>query len=234
MKTAQHVFGILFAFFLMIILLITSVEIVSYRIPGYYRYEFTKYSSDDRVGISMDELLRVKDDMMSYLKGKKENLSDITATIKGKKNTPFFNEREISHMEDVRALFLKAVLIRRILFVFCIVLLFLIKIGKGDAAEILFRTLPFGMGAFLGIFILMLALIASDFSKYFILFHHIFFDNELWMLDPATDNLINIVPEGFFFETAALISLVFILLSIIILLISKRMKKHLAGIKKYK
>lgn len=41
------------------------------------------------------------------------------------------------------------------------------------------------------------------------IFHHIFFNNDLWLLDPATDLLINIVPEPFFVDTASYIALVF-------------------------
>ena len=36
-----------------------------------------------------------------------------------------------------------------------------------------------------------------------------FFDNDLWILDPATDLLINIVPEPFFADTAARIAFTF-------------------------
>ena len=41
------------------------------------------------------------------------------------------------------------------------------------------------------------------------MFHHIFFDNDLWILDPSTDLLINIVPEPFFMDTAGRIALTF-------------------------
>lgn len=57
---------------------------------------------------------------------------------------------------------------------------------------------------------------STDFTKYFIMFHHIFFSNDLWILDPATDMLINIVPEGFFMDTAARIALLFGSLSLIL------------------
>ena len=72
---------------------------------------------------------------------------------------------------------------------------------------------------------------ASDFSKYFIVFHHIFFDNDLWILNPATDLLINIVPEPFFMDTALRIGITFGLMVVAFLVISfylwKRSKKTL-------
>ena len=39
--------------------------------------------------------------------------------------------------------------------------------------------------------------IAVDFDRAFILFHKIFFNNDLWQLNYATDLLMNIVPETF-------------------------------------
>ncbi len=53
------------------------------------------------------------------------------------------------------------------------------------------------------------AVISTDFSPYFVFFHHIFFDNDLWILDHDTDMLINIVPEAFFMDTALRIAIVF-------------------------
>ena len=42
----------------------------------------------------------------------------------------------------------------------------------------------------------------SDFTRYFTEFHHIFFNNDLWLFDPATSRLINIVPEAFWSRIA--------------------------------
>ena len=43
-------------------------------------------------------------------------------------------------------------------------------------------------------------LFASDFTKYFTIFHEIFFTNDLWLFDPATDYMIRMLPEGFFYD----------------------------------
>ena len=32
------------------------------------------------------------------------------------------------------------------------------------------------------------------------IFHEIFFDNDLWIFDPAEDYMIRMLPEGFFFD----------------------------------
>ena len=40
--------------------------------------------------------------------------------------------------------------------------------------------------------------IAIDFSKAFILFHKIIFNNDYWIFDPSTDPVINALPEELF------------------------------------
>ena len=70
-------------------------------------------------------------------------------------------------------------------------------------------SLCLGTGIFFAAALVIVGIVASDFSKYFIVFHHIFFDNDLWILNPATDMLINIVPEPFFMDTAFRIALTF-------------------------
>ena len=63
-----------------------------------------------------------------------------------------------------------------------------------------------GAALFFAVLAVLAGIIATDFNKYFIIFHHIFFNNDLWMLNPDTDLLINIVPEPFFMDTAARIA----------------------------
>ena len=50
--------------------------------------------------------------------------------------------------------------------------------------------------------LILIILIKTDFNKYFTIFHQIFFSNDLWLLDPGTDRLVNIFPEEFFAYTA--------------------------------
>ena len=52
----------------------------------------------------------------------------------------------------------------------------------------------------------------SDFNKYFLLFHEMFFSNDLWLLNPETDLLIRMLPEGFFLDMVVRIGIIFLLL----------------------
>ena len=208
MKPIHWLAGIFTAFCLMIILLITSVEAVVYWTPGYFEREYTKYNVlDSLTSMTMEDLLEVTDEMMDYLKGEREDLHVVT--VMDGQEREFFNEREIAHMEDVQVLFLRAMSLRRACIFICVLCLGFLFLTKAPVRRVLPPSICAGTGLFFGITAILALIISGDFTKYFVIFHHIFFDNDLWILDPATDMLINIVPEGFFMDTAARIALLF-------------------------
>jgi integral membrane protein (TIGR01906 family) len=231
-RLLQYTAGIIFSFCLMIVLLFTSVEAAVYWVPGYFEKEYNKYQVTQAVSMTMDDLLDVTGEMMSYLRGKRDNLH--VDTTMGGVDREFFNAREIAHMEDVRGLFLGALSIRRgclMIMVLCLIVLLLLKTSFT-------RTFPKAVCAGTGIFFVLSAVIAfiisTDFTRYFIMFHHIFFKNDLWVLDPSTDMLINIVPEGFFRDTVVLIGFIYLfsillILAVCLFLIGKVKRKHLAA-----
>jgi integral membrane protein (TIGR01906 family) len=206
-RMLQYTLGVVFSICLMIVLLFTSVEAAVYWIPGYFEKEYTKYNVTEAVSMNMDDLLDVTDQMMAYLKGKRDNLH--VPTTMGGVEREFFNAREIAHMEDVRGLFLGGISMRTnclLIMALCLILLKLLKTKFKS-------TFPKAVCAGSGLFFLASAatalLISTDFNRYFIRFHEMFFQNDLWMLDPSTDMLINIVPEGFFSDTVFLIGTIF-------------------------
>lgn len=206
-RMLQYALGIIFSFCLMIVLLFTSVEAAVYWIPGYFQKEYAKYNVTEAVSMNMDDLLDVTDQMMAYLKGKRDNLH--VPTTMGGVEREFFNTREIAHMEDVRGLFLGGIAMRRgciMIMALCLILLFLLKTKFKNTFP---RAVLWGSGLFLPGSAATAFIISTDFNRYFILFHKMFFHNDLWMLDPSTDMLINIVPEGFFSDTVFLIGSIF-------------------------
>lgn len=183
-----HAAGILTALWLMIVFLITAVEAVAYWTPGYYKMEYEKYQVlDDLPEMTMDDLLSVTDEMMAYLRGNREDLHVFTTM--GGEYREFFNAREIAHMEDVRGLFLGGLWLRRIGLMFTLAfaaLLYFWKRGRKDRSAYLARAVPgslcAGTGVFFAACLALAAVISTDFSRYFVVFHHIFFDNDLWIL----------------------------------------------------
>lgn len=207
MKFFHGLLGILCAFALMITLLITSIEAVTYWTPDYYEKEYSKYQVLEAVSMEMEDLLDVTREMMAYLRGNREDLH--VPTIVNGQPREFFSAREIAHMEDVRGLFLAAIAIRRVCLIVIVLTILLLVVTKADIKRVLPRTICAGTILFFAILASLAALISTDFSKYFVVFHHIFFNNDLWLLNPSTDLLINIVPEPFFMDTAARIAVTY-------------------------
>ncbi|MDU5512363.1 TIGR01906 family membrane protein [Enterococcus gilvus] len=58
-------------------------------------------------------------------------------------------------------------------------------------------------------------LMAVNFDRFFVLFHGVFFNNDAWIFNPATDPIINVLPETFFLHSFILF---FVLLEIFYLL----------------
>ncbi len=117
----------------------------------------------------------------------------------------FFSEQDKAHMIDVKSLIEKAnfyYYLSLVLIVFCFLMLYIMdKKGFYDKiANAFVMTLLITL--FIGIICYSLK---GFFSEIFIGFHHIFFDNELWIMDPAKDMLVNLFPEQFFYDITSLI-----------------------------
>ena len=234
-NTVSTILGIVFSLGIIFTLLISSVEFVCYHDPEYFAREYEKYdvlSTLPEMTMSYDDgLMKVTEHMMDYLRGDEDELQ-VYVMMDGEERG-FFTDREIAHMEDVRALFLGAVFLRRIAACMAFVIVAVLAIIKKSAWGViscLSKGMLLGTAAAVIVCGALGAVIATDFSNAFITFHHIFFDNDLWILDPRVDMLVNIVPEGFFFDTAARILGLFLAGIIILCILSAiflMRKKHM-------
>lgn len=164
-----------------------------------YEKNRIEYISDK----SLEELDTATESLFIYLKDKGDE----------KALEPYFNTKEIEHMKDVKGLFNGGYTIKFLsLLISTIILIY----------SIVNRKVEIGKGFFKGIFIwwamifLLLLSTLLDFNKYFTYFHLIFFDNDLWLLDPETDLLIQMLPEEFFISIFKRIMLSFSLFLAII------------------
>jgi len=217
------ILSIIFAIALIIAIFFTTMDIVIYAsMPENFVSECVKYDVLDDVGISEEELGAVTVDMFEYLRGNRESLADITATINGVPDTPFFNEKECLHMADCQKLFVAGYDIWKwsaiVAGVLLIVILIMFRKEIGNALHCLAVGLLIGAGVMTVAIGTLAILVSQNFNKYFTLFHLIFFDNDLWILDVTTDRLLMIMPTGYFMDCVTQIGLIFGI-SILVLLI---------------
>lgn len=217
-KIFHYTLGIVASIALILVLLITSFEIAAYSDYGWYEKEYLKYEVLDDLEMEIEDAMYVTEEMMAYLRGNREDL--VVDTIVAGEEREFFNDREKAHMVDVQKLFLGGIDLRLgavAVFVAAIVILIF---TKADWKRTLPKSFLIGVGGFIAAVGILAALIATDFNKYFTIFHEIFFDNDLWILDPRTDLLIRMLPEGFFFDMVIRIGVIFIIALAILLCIS--------------
>ncbi len=197
-------------FFIIAAMLLSSFQIVIYGDPSYrfYEKEYVKYSVTDSLDMKIEDVMEVTEYMMDYLIGKEEELSIVT-DVDGEIQD-FFNEQDRLHMEDVKNLFLGGLKLRTV----CIVAAVVLIIGLAAAKTDWKRLLP---KAYIGAIVILTALIVFlavaftiNFTACFRIFHEMFFTNDLWMFDPATDYMIRMLPEGFFSDMVIRIGLTFI------------------------
>lgn len=208
MKKIQWIAGMLLAFSIMAVLLITSFEVAMYADFGVYEREYEKYDVLSELDMTMDDTMYVTREMMAYLRGDREELSVIT-TVEGKEQD-FFNEQDRFHMAEVRDLFIGGLDIRLGAAAAAVLCLLFLFISRADWKKILPRCYQVAL-AIVGVLAILLGIAcAVDFNAVFVEFHHIFFDNDLWLFDPAEDYMIRMLPEGLFADMVARIGILFV------------------------
>lgn len=209
MRIRNGVAALLAMFLIIIAWLITSFQLVIYGDPKYrfYQEEYEKYDVTEALDMQMNDVMAVTEYMMDYLIGKEEVLS-VETDVDGK-TQDFFNEQDRLHMEDVRNLFLGGLWFRTIcLIVAALSLAFLIR-GEKDWKRLIQKAYFYALGVFVILILLLMICFSVDFTASFTVFHEIFFTNDLWLFDPATDYMIRMLPERFFYDMVMRIGLVF-------------------------
>jgi integral membrane protein (TIGR01906 family) len=173
--------------------------------PNYMNSMFLRHADPAITGVDVQEYNGLAEKITAYLTGSADTFQT-TLLVHGQMREAF-SEKELLHMKDVRALFSLC----RSVFLFCllIVIIFL------ALSLFCFRPmLAFLARCYIRISLFIAALgtalsvwAAVDFISLFTLFHHLFFTNDLWLLNPKQDLLLQLMPTSFFVGYAARIGL---------------------------
>ncbi|MFD2306164.1 TIGR01906 family membrane protein [Enterococcus termitis] len=197
-----------------LILTILSLSIaLTINFRPLYVWDIQALNLLDVVAIDQPTLLKNFGQLMSYL------------------NNPFHHTLQMSdfpvsesgafHFYEVKRLFL---LCYGVLIVTAIPsILFIRRLIKGKRLWRLIRPFQWGMiiPVFFGI------LMAVGFDQFFVAFHGVFFNNDDWLFDPATDPIINVLPEEFFMHSFILFFILLELFFLVGILAGKRELKRI-------
>lgn len=146
---------------------------------------------------------RVNQVLAGYLRGELDSI-DTQEEVFGVYQE-VFNEDEKAHMIDVLQLFrLEQSLKTAFLLSGMTLMLALPFLARRNTLRIVLT----GAGVLVGILALtagfcVVLWTTNGFDALFITFHHIFFSNDLWLMDPRTDAMIRMLPSDFFMQIAA-------------------------------
>ena len=193
--------------FTALFILTAAVALVVLFRPFYYaQYKVIKEA--EHTDYTKEEMKQAYDEMLDYCIGKSPEFS--TGKLK-------FSEEGKEHFDDVKRLFILDFEIAAI----SLVGLLLLSFTKPKANFIKHTPVTYAAASLISAAAVISIFAAIDFNAVFTVFHHVFFQGrENWMFDPASDEIILILPEVYFRNCAILIAAVMIILCLILYIIN--------------
>jgi len=197
------IIAIVCALSFMVAALLTAADITMYHIPGYYRHQFEEKDvlGDLNRNIDMDNVMSAFSEMMEYLRGNRSNLN-IEVTANGTRQE-FYTAREKAHLKDVRAIYYKYR-----------------PSYRSSICKTFINTCTITNAAFL----LVVGIAAVNFDKAFMIFHKVLFANNYWRLNPNESDLINLLPQSFFEQTALVICGIYFVMVLIAVFVTLKLR----------
>lgn len=199
MKKLAKIGAAVSAILLIFALLVAALNIIFNRTGWLYKEYLCDLNNsvEEYYGISAEDASRVLSRMMYYSIGRADDL-DVTIVENGKE-VPFFNERELSHMRDVRALATTVMWLGMIsLLVSVTALILLLAFGQKDALRVFAKAFLITLGVLLVIMTALGIWATIDFDSFWRAFHVVFLDLESSTFDPAVSRMIRICPAELF------------------------------------
>lgn len=166
------------------------------------RHEYDRLGVEAETGWSSEYCAYVLGSMMDYSIGRLDTLENVKLPPAGDAGSAaFFNEREISHMADVRKLATTVLMLGLAALIVGFALYLIVFFAERTRGVVFFsKAFLIVLGVFLLFIIAMAVWMAIDFDSFWRAFHVVFLDLESSTFDPAESNMINICPAELFFD----------------------------------
>ncbi len=195
-KSMYYSFGGL----LFIFIFLSIVQFYGFN-ASFYFHEYDKNNIYKNIAYKEQDIKNITYNIINYLQDKDKSLY----------YKQVFGNKEIKHMKDVKNLFQIGLKIKN-LSLGCIFIILMIYLKNyKDLLYFLNRSLRLINLIFLSI----CALVALNYDASFTLFHKIFFNNDLWLLEPKENIIINLLPLNFFMDITLYIFITNLILNIL-------------------
>ena len=200
------------AFFILSVptfLVLSNVRVAAME-PRVYGYSLSQYDAPARTGIDRAQLDVAAAEIARYFRSS-DPLLDIRVEVNGRAE-PLFSPREILHMRDVKALFRQVFRVHEIAFVYIVGYVAAVFLWSRERSMRRFaQQLSIAGIVTAGVLAAAALAVAVGFDELFTRFHLISFSNDFWLLDPRTDRLVQMFPNGFWFAVTLAVGAVTLL-----------------------
>lgn len=212
LKTSQWLISVLTPFVILMIsvrILITPLFAkIEYKLPGFL---------EDPYGFTMQDRLRWSEPSIRYLVNNED--IDYLEVLAFNDGEPIFNDRELSHMVDVKGVVTGMRVALAIFFIFLVICVWvLLKKGRRD-----FIISAFYMGGWglIGLIAAILLLVAISFNQLFTWFHQIFFSDGTWQFY-TSDTLIRLFPMRFWRDAFIFVGVLSLIIAGVVIITTRK------------
>jgi len=206
--TTRWIATVLFIIAVPVFLLLTNVRIAATE-PRVYNYSYRQYDAPLRTGIDRAQLDAATGEIVDYFRtGSGDELLDVRVVVDGEEQA-LYTQREVLHMRDVRSLMQFSFRLQEIAFVYLVSYIVVVFLWSRERAlrELATQSLLAG-GATVAILGAGAIAVLLGFDTLFEQFHLLSFSNDFWQLNPATDRLIQMFPQGFWFDVTLAVGVI--------------------------
>jgi integral membrane protein (TIGR01906 family) len=202
----RHIAALLFIIALPVALVTTNIRL-AVNAPRVFEYAIDEYGAVEASGIPREELLRGSEELRDYFNNDDDEI-DVAVRNNEGELIALFNARERAHLQDVKNVFqgLFRVQEAAVIFVLVYVVGVFIWAREGTLRGLSTQVLISGLGS-LAVLGVAGGVALAGFDESFTTFHEVLFDNDLWLLDPDTDHLIQMFPEAFWQDVSLWVGL---------------------------
>ncbi|NLG86025.1 MAG: TIGR01906 family membrane protein [Firmicutes bacterium] len=203
-KTAVCWAALVVAILIPVLVTLLATESVAFS-ERFYLQQYEILGLKESTGFSASEYRQFGQALQDYYRNRRVSPQVFIATDQGPQ--PLYQDHELAHLADVYHLFRLGVTLRNIaatLIAASIGLIILLE--KKHWHRSLLIALTVGSIGGIVLFLLLLLAVRINFNQAFTYFHLLSFNNILWQLDPAKDNLIRLFPEQFFLNATLIIA----------------------------
>lgn len=182
MKATNYIIGTISALAGIIFIIYMGISALLVQ-DSFLNYTNAKYGIAESLSMTEEDLQKAVHSMISYVRGDLED-AQVMVLVDGEE-TAFFNEKELVHLSDVRGVLEFLGKVTTAFLVVCVLGEVYLIVKKRAQEALNCVWIAWGIMIVCSVLIALVAM--NDINQIVVGFHELFFSNDLWLLNPATD-----------------------------------------------